>query len=67
MLERRGVVGWTVRQSFFQRRAGLATVTVATGAGTGGYEAVDIDARDGVGLMVEVDPRRVGPLASLDG
>ncbi|HYT10554.1 MAG TPA: PH domain-containing protein [Mycobacteriales bacterium] len=62
VLERRGVVGWTVRQSWFQRRAGLATVTVATGAGTGGYDAIDVDAADAVRLMTEVDPRRVGPL-----
>lgn len=62
VLERRGVVGWTVRQSFFQRRAGLATVTVATGAGSGGYAAVDVDAADGVALMAAVDPSRVRPL-----
>jgi putative membrane protein len=63
VLERRGVVGWTVRQSLFQRLAGLATVTVATGAGSGGYDAVDIGAEDSVRLMAEVDPRRVRPLA----
>ena len=62
VLERRGVIGWTVRQSPFQRRAGLATVTVATGAGSGGYDAVDIDADDAVRLMTDVDPRRVRPL-----
>jgi putative membrane protein len=66
VLARRGVVGWTVRQSWSQRRAGLATVTVATGAGSGGYDAVDVDAADAVGLMAEVDPRRVGPLTILD-
>ncbi|MFL6129870.1 MAG: PH domain-containing protein, partial [Mycobacteriales bacterium] len=65
VLARRGVVGWTVRQTYFQRRAGLATVTVATGAGTGGYDAVDIDAREAVTLMADVDPRRVAPLTIL--
>ncbi len=65
VLARRAVVGWTVRQSWFQRRAGLATVTVATGAGSGGYDAVDVAAADGVALMTEVDPRRVGPLTTL--
>jgi len=64
VLERRGVVGWTVRQSLPQRLAGLATVTVATGAGSGGYDAVDIGAGDAVALMTEVDPRRVRPLAT---
>jgi putative membrane protein len=44
VLERRAVVGWQVRQSFFQRRAGLATVIACVGAGRGGYAAVDMAA-----------------------
>jgi putative membrane protein len=44
VLERRAVVGWQVRQSFFQRRAGLSTVVACVGAGTGGYAAVDMAA-----------------------
>jgi putative membrane protein len=64
VLERRGVIGWTVRQSWFQRRAGLATLTVATGAG-GGYDAVDIDAAGAVALMSEVDRRRLSRLSTL--
>jgi putative membrane protein len=44
VLERRAVVGWQVRQSFFQRQAGLATVTACVGAGTGGYAALDMAA-----------------------
>ena len=44
VLERRAVVGWRVRQSFFQRRAGLATVTACVGAGSGGYAADDMAA-----------------------
>jgi putative membrane protein len=44
VLERRAVIGWQVRQSWFQRRAGLATVTACVGAGSGGYEAVDMAA-----------------------
>jgi hypothetical protein len=42
-------------------------LTVGTGAGTGGYDAVDIAAADAVALMVDVDPRRVGPLTILSG
>ncbi|HWR48860.1 MAG TPA: PH domain-containing protein, partial [Pseudonocardiaceae bacterium] len=34
-LQRSGVIGWTVSQSFFQRRADLVTVTVTTAAGSG--------------------------------
>ena len=48
VLQRRAVVGWRVRQSFFQRRAGLATVVACVGAGTGGYAALDM-AADEVG------------------
>jgi putative membrane protein len=44
VLQRRAVVGWQVRQSYFQRRAGLATVLACVGAGRGGYAAIDVDA-----------------------
>ncbi|HEV7708296.1 MAG TPA: PH domain-containing protein [Asanoa sp.] len=40
------VIGWRVRQSFFQRRLGLATVTAATAAGQGAYTAHDVAASD---------------------
>ncbi|MGY1605250.1 PH domain-containing protein [Geodermatophilus sp. SYSU D00815] len=46
VLQRRAVVGWSVRQSVFQRRAGLATVLACVGAGSGGYAAVDMAADD---------------------
>jgi putative membrane protein len=46
VLQRRAVVGWRVEQTFFQRRAGLATVTAGVGAGRGGYAAVDMAADD---------------------
>jgi putative membrane protein len=44
VVERRAVVGWRVRQSFFQRRVGLATVMACVGAGAGGYSAIDLAA-----------------------
>jgi putative membrane protein len=44
VLQRRAVVGWQVRQSVFQRRAGLATALACVGAGSGGYAAVDLAA-----------------------
>jgi putative membrane protein len=46
MLQRRAVVGWQVRQSFFQRRNGLATVLACVGAGRGGYAAIDMAAAE---------------------
>jgi putative membrane protein len=44
VLQRRAVVGWQVHQTFFQRRAGLATVLACVGAGRGGYAALDLAA-----------------------
>jgi putative membrane protein len=46
LLQRRAVVGWQVRQSFFQRRNGLATALACVGAGRGGYAAIDMAAAD---------------------
>jgi len=37
-----GIIGWNLRQSFFQRRAGLASLTATTAAGRQGYTAVDV-------------------------
>jgi putative membrane protein len=65
VLLRRGVVGATVRQTWLQRRSGLATVTLATGAGSGGYEAIDIGAADAVRLLRDVDPARMTALSTL--
>jgi putative membrane protein len=39
-----GVIGWTVRQSWFQRRAGVATLVAATAAGVKGYRVLDVPA-----------------------
>ncbi|TFV80176.1 hypothetical protein E4P40_18000 [Blastococcus sp. CT_GayMR20] len=50
VLQRRAVVGWQVRQSFFQRRAGLATVLACVGAGRGGYSAIDLAADEVAGF-----------------
>lgn len=37
-----GIIGWTVRQSLFQRRAGVATLVAATAAGTKRYPLIDV-------------------------
>ncbi|OSC36394.1 PH domain-containing protein [Mycobacterium decipiens] len=39
-----GVIGWTVRQTLFQRRAGVATLVAATAAGRKGYRLIDVPA-----------------------
>ncbi|MFC4081942.1 PH domain-containing protein [Amycolatopsis samaneae] len=40
-LERDGVIGLVVKQSIFQRRKGLATLTATTAAGAGAYSVYD--------------------------
>jgi len=37
-----GIVGWTLRQSWPQRRAGVATLIAATAAGVKRYELIDV-------------------------
>ncbi|OBJ73103.1 hypothetical protein A5643_04445 [Mycobacterium sp. 1274756.6] len=39
-----GVLAWTVRQSWFQRRAGVATLVAATAAGVKAYQLIDVPA-----------------------
>jgi putative membrane protein len=62
VLQRRAVVGWQVRQSPFQRRAGLATVTACVGAGRGGYVAVDMDAAEVGSFTAAASDRWAGDL-----
>jgi putative membrane protein len=37
-----GIIGWTVRQSLLQRRAGVATLVAATAAGAKRYSLIDV-------------------------
>lgn len=55
-LDAEGIIGWTVRQSFFQRRAGVATVVAATPAGAGHYEVIDIPEELAWSLVEAVSP-----------
>jgi putative membrane protein len=62
VLQRRAVIGWQVRQSPFQRRAGLATVLACVGAGSGGYEAVDVAADEVAEFTAAASGRWAGTL-----
>jgi putative membrane protein len=39
-----GIIGWTVRQTLLQRRAGVATLVAATAAGVKRYQVLDVPA-----------------------
>lgn len=60
-LQRRGIVGWTVRQSVFQRRAGLVTVLATTAAGSGAYAVRDAAEADGLALADAAVPGLLAP------
>ncbi|WP_326829628.1 PH domain-containing protein [Streptosporangium sp. NBC_01810] len=61
VVEKRAVVGWTLSQTWFQRRVGLLTVTAGVGAGTGGYAALDVDEAEGPAFAAEVTPSWLAP------
>jgi putative membrane protein len=60
-LQRSGIIGWTVRQSVFQRRAGLMTVIVTTAAGAGAYAVPDADSDAGLDLAGAAVPGLLAP------
>ncbi|MCX5201960.1 PH domain-containing protein [Streptomyces sp. NBC_00237] len=60
-LRRDGVIGFTVKQSVFQRRAGLMTVTATTAAGVGAYSAYDVGAGEGLEFADEAVEGLLGP------
>ncbi|WP_280349043.1 PH domain-containing protein [Nocardia neocaledoniensis] len=55
-LESPGIIGWTIRRTFWQRRAGLATVVAATAAGKKAYLVDDIPFDQAVALIEAVSP-----------
>lgn len=56
VLDRDGIIGWTVEQTFFQRRAGLATLVATTAAGRQHYDLVDVPVATAYAVLARVDP-----------
>lgn len=42
VLEREGIIGWNIAQTWFQRRVGLVTLVATTAAGRQGYVLIDV-------------------------
>lgn len=61
-LLRTGVIGWTVSQSYLQRRFGLITLTATTAASHGDYRVIEVAMGDGLALAGQAVP---GLLADL--
>jgi len=56
ILQRTGIIGWTVQSTWFQRRVGLATLVATTAAGKQRYTAYDLPVAEAVAVAHEVDP-----------
>jgi putative membrane protein len=56
-----GVVGWRLRQSWFQRRSGLVSVTVTTAAGKQGYTVADVPMAEALAFMAAATPDLATP------
>ncbi|MEU8620792.1 PH domain-containing protein [Streptomyces sp. NPDC048623] len=60
-LQRAGVIGWTVKQSWFQRRAGVLTLSATTAAGEGAYDVYDAGESQGLAFAAEAVPDLLTP------
>ncbi|MFI1012184.1 PH domain-containing protein [Streptomyces sp. NPDC020965] len=60
-LQRAGVIGWVVRQSVFQRRAGVLTLTATTAAGAGAYSVYDAEEGEGLHFAAAAVPGLLTP------
>ena len=61
VLQRSGIIGWNVQQSWFQRRAGLVTLVATTAAGHQAYAALDIPEDLAIALADTAVPGLVTP------
>ncbi|GAC66686.1 PH domain-containing protein [Gordonia soli] len=61
VIERSGVIGWSTRQSVFQRRQGVETLVLATAAGSEGYALIDMEPATSVALAARVTPDLIAP------
>jgi putative membrane protein len=60
-LQRGGIIGWTAKQSIFQRRAGLLTLTATTAAGAGAYSILDVGTSHGLAVAERAVPDLLTP------
>ncbi|NHD18082.1 MULTISPECIES: PH domain-containing protein [unclassified Actinopolyspora] len=65
-LQRNAIIGWRVRQSPFQRLAGLVTMSATTAAGDGQYSVHDVEPSAGVALADEAVPGLLTPFLRAD-
>ena len=54
------VIGWTVRDTWFQRRAGLVTLEATTAGGSQRVQVLDVPEPDGLALAATLTPDLLG-------
>lgn len=64
VLARQHVIGWTFRDTWFQRRVGLTTLHATTAGGRGYVTVMDLPVGDGVALADRAVPGLVGPFTA---
>lgn len=64
-LERKGIIGLSVQQTFFQRRRGLATLWAITAAGSGAYAVIDVSLQQAMSLAIRCDPAVTAPISMM--
>lgn len=61
VVETAGIIGWTQRASWFQRRAGLTTLIATTAGGRQSYRALDVPEELALGVAATAQPGLIGP------
>lgn len=64
-LERNGIIGLSIQQTFFQRRRGLATLWAVTAAGSGAYSVIDVSLQQAMSLAIRCDPTVTAPMSEM--
>ncbi|MGK4594284.1 PH domain-containing protein [Amycolatopsis sp. w19] len=65
-IRREGLTGIVVSRSFFQRRAGLITVTAPIAAGRGAYQVIDVGESAGLAMAERAAPGLLTPFLRRD-
>jgi putative membrane protein len=55
------IIGWNLERSFFQRRAGLATLVATTAAGRQSYEVADVEVDEALRVAEALLPGLLEP------
>ncbi len=64
VVQRTGIIGWNLQQSWFQRRQGLVTLVATTAAGEQAYAAIDVPEPVAIALAHDAVPGLLAPFVA---